>query len=33
MFGSFATEAIVTGLGAGLLSYFIGLLISHFAKK
>jgi hypothetical protein len=33
MFGSLATEALVTGLGAGILSYFIGLLISYFAKK
>ena len=33
MFGSLATEAIVTGIGAGLLSYFIGFLMNHFAKK
>ena len=33
MFGSIATEAIVTGLGAGLLSYFIGLLIAYFSNK
>ena len=33
MLGPYATEAIITGLGAGLLSYFIGLLIGHFTKK
>jgi len=30
MFGSAATEAIVTGLGAGILSYLVGAAIQYF---
>jgi hypothetical protein len=30
MFGSVATEAIVTGLAAALLSYLVSAAIQHF---
>jgi hypothetical protein len=33
MLGPYATEALITGLAAGLLSYFVGLLIARFSKK
>jgi hypothetical protein len=33
MFGAAATEAIVTGIAAGLLSYAFGSLVQHFRKK
>ena len=32
MFGAVATEAIVTGIGAGLLSYVIGSSIGYFRR-
>ncbi len=33
MFGTAATEAIVTGLGAALMSYLIGTAIRYFREK
>lgn len=33
MFGSIATEAIVTGTGAGILSYLVSYLIEVWNKK
>jgi len=33
MFGSFATEAIITGLAAAILSYLVATLIGLFSKK
>lgn len=33
MFGSVATEAIVTGLGAAVLSYFVGAIIKSIRAK
>ena len=33
MFGSIAMEAIVTGIAAGLLSYFVGSLVRYFRTK
>ena len=33
MFGTVATEAIVTGIAAGLLSYIVGSLVRYFRKR
>jgi hypothetical protein len=33
MFGPLAAEAIVTGLGAAILSYLVGTAIRHFRVK
>ncbi len=33
MFGTVATEAIVTGIAAGVLSYIVGSLVRYFRRK
>jgi hypothetical protein len=33
MFGTIVTEAIVTGIGAAVLSYLVGTAVQHFRKK
>ncbi len=33
MFGTVATEAVVTGLGAAILSYLVGIAIQRFRAK
>ena len=33
MFGTVATEAVVTGLGAALMSYLVGIAIRYFRAK
>lgn len=33
MFGTVATEAIVTGIAAGVLSYIVGSLVRYIRKK
>ena len=33
MFGTIVTEAIVTGIGAAVLSYLVGTAVQHFRRK